>query len=426
MKILLSALFTGLIAINAYAQEGREVRKIIDTLTYETQSGLPIAASKIYFTDSKFTISGYGESNFINYLGPKNTQSGDLELYMTNMQRFVAYAAYRPQKWLVLYAEIFAEYMNDGQNERMFEFMPEVFADFLINPHFNLRLGTHQASIGYLNNSDEPVMFYTVNRPEVERIIIPSTWIDLGIMTYGSINQDLNWSASLYQGLDPTNLIGATWIRRGRAEALRFNFDGFTFNPNLKYTGIKDTEIAVNAILASMSHDGIHSNTHILSSYLRHNYRNWSFMALGAIGGTDNTEGLYKLTQAYSHENIGQVIGKNVFGYYAEVGYDILPLFGLNNNKSQSKNSFLFKRNELKLPLFVRYERLDTHSQIDPILAEKPIFQSDLTAITIGANFNPRRNVVFKANYQFRNNRQALSDGATEGDRFEFGLGFIF
>lgn len=426
MKILLSALCFGLMTINTYAQDGREVRKIIDTLTYETQSGLPIAASKIYFTDSKFTISGYGESNFIHYTGPKNTQSGDLELYMTNMQRFVAYAAYRPKKWLVLYAEIFAEYMNDGANERLFEFMPEVFADFLINPHFNLRLGTHQVSIGYLNNSDEPVMFYTVNRPEVERVIIPSTWIDFGIMTYGNINQDLKWSASLYQGLDPTNLIGATWIRRGRAEALRFNFNGYTFNPSLKYTGIKDTELAVNGTLASMSQDGIHSNTHILSSYVRHTYGNWSFMALGAIGGTDNTEGLYNLTKAYSPNNDGQVLGKRAYGYYTELGYDILPLFGISKSRSKSKNSLLIKRNELKLPVFVRYERLDTHFRIDPTLAEMPIFQNDLTAITIGANFNPRRNVVFKTNYQFRNNKQPLLDGATEGDRFEFGLGFIF
>lgn len=426
MKTLLSALFIGFLAINTYAQEGREVRKIIDTLTYETQSGLPIAASKIYFTDSKFTISGYGESNFINYLGPKNTQSGDLELYMTNMQRFVAYAAYRPKKWLVLYAEIFAEYMNNGPNESLFEFMPEVFADFLISPQFNLRLGTHQATIGYLNNSDEPIMFYTVNRPEVERIIIPSTWIDLGIMTYGNINQDLKWSASLYQGLDPTNLIGATWIRRGRAEALRFNFNGYTFNPGLKYTGIKDTELAVNAILAKMSQDETKANTHILSSYVRHNRGNWSFMALGAIGGTDNTQGLFELTQAYSTDNSGQVLGKNVYGYYAELGYDILPLLGINKNQSRDKNSFLIKRNELKLPVFIRYERLDTHAKIDPKLAEMPIFQSDLTAITMGANFNPRRNVVLKTNYQFRNNRQPLFDGATEGNRFEFGLGFIF
>ncbi|HSI70328.1 MAG TPA: hypothetical protein VK941_08860 [Gillisia sp.] len=406
---------------NGYSQEKK---RVIDTLTYETQSGLPIAASKIYFSDSKFTISGYGESNYINYLGEKNTQSEDLELYMTNMQRFVAYAAYRPVKWLVLYAEIFAEYMNDGSREQLFEFQPELFADFLISDKFNVRVGTHQATIGYINNSDEPVMFYTVNRPEVERIIIPSTWIDLGVMTYGRINKDLQWSASLYQALDPADLRGATWIRRGRAHALRFNFEGYTANSSLKYTGFKNTELAVNGLYAQIGQGDINSNTYLMSSYIRHEYKNWSFMALGALGGTDNTQGLYEITRQNSIDNMGQVLGSNVYGYYTEVGYNIWPM--LTGNRQFSKNNFLVRSNELKLPLFVRYERLDTHASIDPGLMDEPIFQSNLTAITVGANFNPRRNIVLKTNYQFRDNKAPLSNGAYEGDRFEVGVGFIF
>lgn len=424
IRLFFALVFSTISISNLLAQERRNV---IDTLTYETQSGLPIAASKIYFTDSKFTISGYGESNFINYIGEKNTQSDDLELYMTNMQRFVAYAAYKPKKWLVLYAEIFAEYMNDGSRERHFEFQPEVFADFLISKRFNLRLGTHQVTIGYINNSDEPIMFYTVNRPEVERIIIPSTWIDLGVMTYGNINDDLKWSASIYQGLDPTNLNGATWIRRGRADALRFNTDGYTLNSGLKYTGVKDTELAINGLYANISKDAISSSTYLLSSYVRHNFENWSFMFLGTVGGTNNTEGLYNLTQEFAPDNVGQVVGKNVYGYYAEVGYDILPMLGVETRRGSSKrDNFLYRRNELKLPVFVRYERLDTHNRIDAAFLNQPIFQSDLTAITIGANFNPRKNIVLKANYQFRNNREMLADGVYEGDRVEVGMGFIF
>jgi hypothetical protein len=408
-----------------YSQEPKK-KKVVDTLTYETQSGLPIAASKIYFSDSKFTFSGYGESNYINYIGNKNTQSEDLELYMTNMQRFVAYVAYRPKKWLVLYAEIFAEYMNDGRKEQHFEFQPEVFADFLFNEKFNLRLGTHQAQIGYINNSDEPVMFYTVNRPEVERIIIPSTWIDLGIMTYGKFNKNLKWSASLYQGLDPTDLRGATWMRRGRADALRFNFEGFTVNSSLKYTGLKNTELALNGLYSKIGKGEINSNTYLLSSYVRSEYKNWSFMALGAFGGTDNTLGLFEITRQTSLDNAGQVLGSNVYGYYTEIGYNIWPFLKGLHKSTNDKNNFLIKSNEIKFPIFIRYERLNTHSKIDANLIQEPIFQSNLTAITIGANFNPRRNVVIKTNYQFRNNKTPLANGSFEGDRFEVGLGFIF
>jgi hypothetical protein len=422
-KYSISIFLVTIFYFNVNAQENK---KIVDTLTYETQSGLPIAASKIYFSDSKFTISGYGESNYINYQGAKNTQSEDLELYMTNMQRFVAYAAYKPKKWLVLYAEIFAEYMNDGRNERHFEFQPEVFADFLFSEKFSLRLGTHQAQIGYINNSDEPVMFYTVNRPEVERIIIPSTWIDLGIMSYGKINKNLKWSASLYQGLDPTDLRGATWIRRGRANALRLNFEGFTANSSLKYTGLKNTELALNGLYSKIGKASVSSNTYLLSSYVRSEYKNWSFMALGAIGGSDNTQGLFEITRQASVNNVGQVLGRNVYGYYTEVGYNIWPFLRRNRKSTNDKKNFLVRSSEIKLPVFIRYERLNTHNKIDESLTNEPIFQSDLTAITIGANFNPRRNIVIKTNYQFRNNKTPLADGSIEGNRFEVGLGFIF
>jgi hypothetical protein len=415
-----------LIVALSYSGYAQENKRVIDTLTYKTQSGLPIAASKIYFSDSKFTISGYGESNYIKYYGEKNTQGEDLELYMTNMQRFVAYAAYKPRKWLVLYAEIFAEYMNDNSNEKHFEFQPEIFADFLISENFNLRLGTHQATIGYINNSDEPVMFYTVNRPEVERIIIPSTWIDLGAMTYGKINNNLKWTVSLYQGLDPSNLRGATWIRRGRADALRLNFDGFTTNSSLKYSGFRNIEVALNGLYSKIGKGGINSNTYLLSSYFRNEYKNWSFMALGTIGGTDNTLGLYEITRQASIDNVGQVLGSNVYGYYTEIGYDIWSFIKPKNKSASGYKNILVKSNEVKLPIFIRYERLNTHQKIDASLINESFFQNNLTAITIGANFNPRRNIVLKTNYQFRNNKSPLADGRFEGNRFEVGLGFIF
>ncbi|KFD40028.1 porin [Schleiferia thermophila str. Yellowstone] len=408
-----------------YAQ-GSKWKKLVDTLTYETQTGLPIAASKIYFSESRFTISGYGESNFIRYLGEKNTLSDDLELYMTNMQRFVTYAAYKPKKWFVLYIELFAEYMNDGVNEKHFEFQPEFFIDFLFSEKFNLRVGTHQVQIGFINNNDEPILFYSVNRPEVERIIIPSTWIDLGIMTYGKINKNLKWSASLYQGLDPTDLRGATWIRRGRANPVRFNFEGFTANSSLKYNGFKNTELVLNGLYSMIGHQNISSSTYLLSSYARREYKNWTFMALGAVGSTDNTAGLFEITRQASMDNQGQVLGKNVYGYYTEIGYDIWPILNGGSKSSKNVRKFLLKGNEVKLPLFIRYERLNTHNRIDESLMNKPVFKSDLTAITIGANFNPRRNIVIKSNYQFRNNKAPLADGTFEGNRFEFGLGFIF
>lgn len=408
-------------------------KKVLDTLTYEQQSGLPVAASKIYFSDKKFTISGFGESNYNHYLGPKNRESNDLELYNTHLQRFVLYGAYKPVDWMILYGEFFAEFLNDGTEESDFEYLPEVFVDFLIDPRFNVRVGSHQPGIGYINNNDEPILFYTVNRPEVERLLIPSQWIDLGVMTYGKINNDLNWTASVYQGLDAENLNGATWVRRGRDDALRFNFNSYLLNGKLAYTGIKNTEVALSGFFAPLGlgettqingvSTDVKANTFLTSAYVRYTKNNFSFMTLGTYGQVNNTDQLFHLT---SHNGPGTVLGESVYGFYTELSYDLLPLFGFNPTKEGGADNFLVKRKEFKMPIFTRLERLNTHASIHESLINETRSQSDLTALSVGLNFNTKRNIVFKANYQFRWNKEPLQNGMQEGDRIEMGLGFIF
>ncbi len=418
-----------------YEDGGDKTKPLIDTLTYEMRAGLPMAASKIYFSDRKFTWSGFGEVNYTHFDGPKDRTSEDLELYNTNLYRFVSYLAYKPTSWLILYGEVFAEFFQDKNLETDFEYFIEAFADVLIHESFNVRVGTHQVQIGYVNNNDEPIQFYSVNRPEVERIIIPSQWIDLGVMTYGSISKDLNYTFSVYQGLDPRAYNGGTWIRRGRDEEFRGAFNSAILNSQLEYSGLKNTTLNLSGLWTrARDTEGaspVRSDTWLVSSFVRNEWKNWTFMALGSYGNMANTTGIYDLTRMSDPEGLpadGQVMGSSVYGYYAEVGYDILSLFGKNKDKNSGnrKGGRFYRPDEVKLPVFVRYERLDTHASVDSALEGLPRFRSDLTALTVGVNFNPRRNIVFKTNYQFRNNSEAMPNGEFEGNRFEVGMGFIF
>ncbi len=411
---------------------GKKDKPLVDTLTYETRAGLPIAASKIYFSDRKFTWSGFGEINYTHYEGAKDRSSQDIELYNTNLYRFVSYLAYKPKPWLILYGEVFAEFFQDHRLESDFEFFLEAFADFLIHERFNVRVGTHQVQIGYVNNNDEPVQFFTVNRPEVERVIIPSQWIDLGIMTYGALTKDLSYSLSVYQGLDPSVYNGGTWIRRGRSNAFRGNFNSAILNGQLEYHGFENTTLSLSGLYTLArdmeGQEDFSSETWLVSSYVRNTWKNWTFLALGSVGGMGSTPQLYEYTGRIDSEGIrlpGQVLGSRVYGYYAEVGYDILPFFR-KEEKNSSKGNRFYRPGEMKLPLFVRYEQLNTHAEVHPELSELDRSQTDLTAISVGVNFNPRKNIVFKSNYQFRLSDIELPNGEMEGNRFEVGLGFIF
>jgi hypothetical protein len=411
-------------------------REIIEELTYEQHPGLPLAASKIFFSKKRWTISGFGEASYTHYLGDKNTSSGDIELYGTNLYRFVLYGALRATDWMILYAEFFGELYHDGLEEVDYEIFLEAFVDFVIAKPFNVRVGWSQVPIGYVNNNDEPVMYYSVNRAEVERLIIPSQWIDLGVQVYGWITPKLVWMAHAFQGVDGNELMGASWIRRGRE--MRFNFRSIGVAGKLEYRPLEDLEFSVSGLyMDSGNRETVTINdeeqlvrapTGLVAAYARYEPKNWSLMVLGTLGWLGGTPGLYELTSR--HEQGPQVLGARTWGVYAELGCDILHYFS-RWRRGESRRNFLFHTDEFKLPLFVRYERLDTHNRIDPLLLPHvtngaTTFRSNLDVLTLGLNFNLRKNLVLKANYQFRHNRERSPDVPVEGDRLQVGLGFIF
>lgn len=409
---------------------------IIEELTYEQWPGLPPAASKIYFAQRRWTISGFGELAYNHTFGNKSRASGDLELYNTNLYRFVIYGAVRATPWLVLFAEAFVEVLHDGNRELEWDAIPEIFADFTIHPAFNVRVGTAQVPIGYINNNDEPIEFFSVNRPEVERVIIPSQWIELGVQVYGKIGPRSHWMLHAFRGNDGRKFYEATWVRRGRHPAFDYFAPAFAFQ--LQTSPIDHLELSASTVVmesgtrSEIDFDGrterVRAPTTLTSAWARYESGDLHLMALGVVGTMAQTDKMFDLTEQYG-DNGGQVFGRQTYGAYVEVGWDILPL--LRGRQERTGRSFFHRANEMKLPLFFRYERLDTHASVDANLERRvgpdaPIIRSNLDVVTVGFNFNTRKNLLFKANYQFRHNRSGIPGITDEGNRFEAGMGFIF
>jgi hypothetical protein len=404
--------------------------KTIEELTYQQQPGLALAASKIFFSKKRYSISGFGEINAVGYLGPKNTQAGDLELYYSNLYRFATFFGYRITNKIIWNSEFQIEFLHDGIKETHHELVFEAFADFLIHDNFKARVGFFPLTIGYVNNNDEPIMFYSVNRSEVERLIIPSTWVEFGTMFYGKIASNLSYTLGFSQGLNAQRYIGGTWVRQGRE--IRFNVpNNIAVNPQLNY-------IKKNLTLSASGYFGysgqgqelfIDNQKHkvlapisLLSSYIKYDWKNIRFVSVGTLGKLGETDKIFHLTK--ENGNDGQVVGSNVYGFLAEIGIDILPYFR-KNKEIEDKKSFFVHKKEMKAPVFIRYERLNTHAHVHQNLVNYSRDQRDLDILTIGINFNTRENFVLKANYQFRNNRYK-NVLIPESDIIELGIGFVF
>ena len=440
MKSFFLIVLFGVLGFSVHAQnevvkDTTDVKLLeIERLKYKQQPGLALAASKIFFSDKRYSISGFGEFNSVPVQTGVNRNAGDLELYYTGLYRYATFFGYRITDKLIWNSEFQIELLNDRDQEVRTEIVLEAFVDYLYKDYVKARVGFFPLTIGYVNNNDEPVMFYSVNRSEVERIIVPSSWIEFGAMFYGAINDDWSYALGITQGLNAANYIDGTWIRQGREIRLDMPRT-IAVNPQLNYNGIENLELSAsgyfghsgkgNEVLVNGAVERVDARIDLGSAYAKYDWKDFRFVAVGTYGRLSDTEKIFVLTQNEEGEG-GQVIGEEVYGYLFELGWDILPLLRKGKTISDRKNAFVEHR-KMKLPLFARFERLNTHHSINNelLMYSGSATQKDLRILTAGINFNTRENIVLKGNYQYRIN-------GYEGDPnpinhvVEFGVGFIF
>ncbi|ANQ47921.1 porin [Flammeovirga sp. MY04] len=434
---LLVILFS-LISFNntVFAQEVQEEEE--HETKFKQQPGLAKAASKVFFSEKPWSVSGFGEISMVNRNDVPLGMEDDIELSYNNLYRFSTFFGYRFTDKIIWNSEVLVEYLMDPNGNSHFEFILEAFMDFSIHKSFNVRTGLYPLSLGYINNNDEPVMFGSVNRSDVERIIIPSTWMGMGVSFYGIMSPSFNYTLGFAQGLDGSAFRSGTFVRSGREPRFDGNaFTTFSVNPQINYVGLKDWTFSGSAYIgqAGDNQEITDSNNNvrraesvvqIYSAYARYVQKNWEFIALATTGYMSNTADIYQMT-AQANGGVGEVMAKQNIGYLVEGSFDLLSLF--NNRNFLRKKNFMIDPHEVKVPFFVRYEYIDTHKNYnEKLLAESNAnmvhFNSDI--ITVGVNFKPREEIAFKVDYQFRNNRATGPYAAKEDNLLELGIGFIF
>ncbi|WP_281615622.1 hypothetical protein [Flammeovirga sp. SubArs3] len=421
------------------AQEDFQQEEEEHETKFKQQPGLAKAASKVFFSEKPWSVSGFGEVSFVNRNDVPIGMEDDIELSYNNLYRFSTFFGYRFTDKIIWNSEILVEYLTDPNGNSHFEFIVEAFMDFSIHKSFNLRTGIYPLSIGYINNNDEPVMFASVNRSDVERMIVPSTWMGMGVSFYGLISPSFNYTFGVSQGLDGSSFLSGTWIRQGREPRFDGNsFTTYSINPQINYVGLKDWTLSASAFIGQTGNNQeitdyngnkriANSVAQLYTAYVKHTKKNWEFMALASTGYMSGTEDLYYLT-AQENGGVGQVIANQNIGYLVEGSFDLLSLF--NNRSFLRKKNALIDPHDVKIPLFVRYEYINTHKNYNEKLlmadtnANMVHFNSDI--ITVGVNFKPREEIAFKIDYQFRNNRATGPYAAKEDNLLELGIGFIF
>lgn len=335
------------------------------------------------------TIGGYGQIDYNQPLYDNN--SGTLDVH-----RLVLLFGYKFSENVHFITEIEYEHVSEV-------YIEQAFLNYRVNDYVNLRGGLMLIPMGFVNEYHEPTQYNGVERPNLDKYIVPTTWRELGIGATGNIDDlSLSYQAYIFNGFKSYDgggkLRGVDGLRKGRQKGAESLFQKANYSAKVNYYGLEGLKLGLSGYFGetnSTLFDGVdnsnENNMAIADSSIvgvsmvgfDAQYTNRAFEAKAQIiySGISNTEKYNAMT--------GKDLGSSMFGYYAEVGYDVLSLF-----KEDA---------EQRVVVFGRYEVYDTHHSVEENTIKNDAFNR--TDITLGISYHVAPGAVLKADYQMMSNK---------------------
>jgi hypothetical protein len=367
MKKLQLLLVAVLISVVAYSQE-------TNNETYEN-SGNKLLNDNL---PKGITIGGYGQ---IDYNEADGSAPGKLDVH-----RLVLLFGYKFNDKVSFLTEIEYEHVEEV-------YVEQAYLKYKLNENANILAGLMLVPMGIINEYHEPTTYYGVERPNVDNVIVPTTWRELGIGVSGKIdNASLKYQAYLFNGFKSyaagSGLIkGSSGLRSGRQKGAESTVNSPNFSTKLDYYGIAGLRVGLSGYFGKTQTDdtSLEASTvgvSMLGFDARYKYNNLELRGQYILANLSDTEDYNTLT--------GKDLGSKMTGAYGEVAYN----FNL--------------KGEEKLTPFLRYEKYNTHADTAGSLAVNKAFEKD--EVIFGLNYKVANGAAFKVDYQLVNNAVSGSD----------------
>lgn len=377
---------------------------------YKSLYGMGPAASKIYGVRRGLSIGGYAEGVYSKFVEDQTQNNRDTADFL----RLVLYFGYKFNDWIIFNSEIEYEHgstastKSSGSGEVSVEF---AYLDFLLSEYANARVGALLVPVGFLNEIHEPNTFFGVFRPEVETRIIPSTWRENGLGLFGKLGPDIQYRLYALNGLNARGFAVAG-LRGGRQKANRALAEDISVVGRLDYTPTPSVLLGTSFYTGDQGNNQVVGDTKIPDTSLtlwelHAQYRSYGleFRTLFTMAHLGDAAALTQALRATGDIGASDTIANTMLGTYAEVGYDVLPLF--------------FPGTEQYLAPFVRFEYYDTQQNIPAGFARTSNAEQRLW--TSGVSYKPIPNVVLKVDY-----RHFSPVAGKRPHEVNFGIGLAF
>ena len=336
---------------------------------------------------------GYGELHYGNTNKDGSTNKMD-------NHRLVLGWTHRYNDRILLNVEVDFEH---AAKEMELEF---AFIDFLIADTFNIRAGSLLMPVGYLNEFHEPPLFYSVERPYVQKYVIPTTWQEGGVGIFGSLKHEINYRMYLVNSLDASQFTAGSGIRKGRHKGGDAPSDDLAVVGRLEYNGIKSARLGLSGYQGNTGHKttGLgDTGVTLIEADIRYALKGFEFTGLYSKIFINDTKKIHDLT-IDDDKVTNQVVGENIFGFYVEAAYHI---------------GKLFLPDDMDIVFFARHEQFNTQDKVASGLTADP--KNDIKISTFGLSYFPIRKVAVKVDFE-----NWKPDAGKSWEQINFGLAYMY
>ncbi len=356
----------------------------------------------------KLLMAAYGEAHYNQGFGNNTIQNGVVDVH-----RQVMLFGYKFDNRTSFITEIEVEHINEW-------FLEQAFLNYEAKPWLNIQAGLVLIPMGIVNEYHEPTTFNGVERPLIDKVMVPSTWRELGAGIVGNVpsksfryqlfavNGPLGWDPND----DSKRLTGKAPIRAGRQKGSQTAMRTPDLSAKINYYGIKGLNIGAalymgvteSLAFGSVNRDSTAAVASADSSVvgvsmigLDFRYQNKNFEARGQM-----IYGNYSNTNQYN-EFADADLGTKAYGYYLECGYNIGKMLKLKR----------------KVVPFVRYSQFDTHYETNDELQKNNTYVQDI--VTTGISWFVSESFVAKGDYQY-----IVNGNDVKSHTANFGVGYWF
>ena len=324
-------------------------------------------------------LSGYGNARYQRDGNP-GTSTVDLE-------RFVLFVGHRFNRSISLFSELEVEdaKVEGGEDggEVAFE---QAYVKFDLDSHNYLVAGLFLPRLGILNENHLPPNFNGNERTIVETLVIPSTWRELGVGFYGSLDAlQLHYNLGLINGLSSAGFVHGSLIREGRFEGRIASANNLALTGALQlYRGPLTLQVSGyyggTAGLSNRQADSLELasgpfGTPVLLGEADIQYQS-SGLSIKALGTVVSIPDAMEINRAYANNT-----PEFAYGAYAEIGYDVFETFA--------------SLHPAQMILFARLEKLDLNARIPSNGIEDGTL--DQRHLILGVTYLPIPSIALKA-----------------------------